>query len=391
MSETNKNINDFDLFMKSVLDEGREEVSADIWEGISEGLDKAAHRRTVVLWWRRSIVGTAVAAAIALAVIFSHERGVEALPESAGKDLIAVAEPARIYESHTIPAPEAIMMAHVRNTAPTRKDTYPATASESISQTEITSEEIIEERPQETVAPKKQETATEEYFPEDWTETAKKTKRGVSITFSGLAATNNAQSQNRLSPMKLPTITSAPKKSGITETSTKSLYGIPVSIGAGVKIDLSQRWSLGVGLNYSLLARKFYGKYTEVTESGSIASSTSSDILNNQHFIGIPVNAFYSIINKNRVNFYAYAGGTVEKCLSDNYNVLNTPIRHKEHPTGLQLSANAGIGVEFRLGNHLGLYIDPSLRYYFDNGQPKSIRTVQPLMMGFEIGFRALL
>ena len=57
----------------------------------------------------------------------------------------------------------------------------------------------------------------------------------------------------------------------------------------------------------------------------------------------------------------------------------------------MQLSANAGFGVEFMLGDHLGLYIDPSLRYYFDNGQPKSIRTVQPLMLGFEMGFRARL
>jgi RNA polymerase sigma-70 factor (ECF subfamily) len=54
----------------------------------------------------------------------------------------------------------------------------------------------------------------------------------------------------------------------------------------------------------------------------------------------------------------------------------------------VQLSANLGIGAEFKLGQHLGLYVDPSLRYYFDNGQPKSIRTSQPLMLGFEMGLR---
>ena len=54
-------------------------------------------------------------------------------------------------------------------------------------------------------------------------------------------------------------------------------------------------------------------------------------------------------------------------------------------------SVNLGIGVEFLLGDYLGLYIDPSLRYYFDNGQPKSIRTDQPLMLGFEMGLRVKL
>ena len=54
----------------------------------------------------------------------------------------------------------------------------------------------------------------------------------------------------------------------------------------------------------------------------------------------------------------------------------------------MQLSANAGIGVEFMLGRYVGLYLDPSLRYYFKSGQPKSIRTAQPLMLGFELGLR---
>jgi hypothetical protein len=57
----------------------------------------------------------------------------------------------------------------------------------------------------------------------------------------------------------------------------------------------------------------------------------------------------------------------------------------------MQLSADLGMGVEFMLGRHLGIYLDPSIRYFFDNNQPKSIRTAQPLMFGFEMGLRAKL
>ncbi|MBR5298748.1 MAG: outer membrane beta-barrel protein, partial [Bacteroidales bacterium] len=227
-----------------------------------------------------------------------------------------------------------------------------------------------------------------EYFPEDWGEETPERKAGVSLVLSGLASTNDAQNQNRIGPMKAPSVNPAPKKTGIEETSTKSTYGIPVSFGAGVKIDFTERWSLGVGANYTLLARKFYGKYTQVNEAGGIENSISSDIRNTQHFVGIPVNAYYNIVSKDKINLYAYAGGTVEKCVSDNYNVLGTSIYHKEKVQGVQLSADAGIGVEFMLGKHMGLYVDPSLRYYFDCGQPKSIRMVQPLMFGFEMGFR---
>ena len=70
---------------------------------------------------------------------------------------------------------------------------------------------------------------------------------------------------------------------------------------------------------------------------------------------------------------------------------MDTDITHTEKVKGMQLSSNLGMGVEFFVGKHLGIYLDPSLRYYFDNNQPKSIRTAQPLMFGFEMGFRARL
>ena len=126
-------------------------------------------------------------------------------------------------------------------------------------------------------------------------------------------------------------------------------------------------------------------------EGGQITESLRSDIRNTQHYIGIPVNAYYDIVDKNFINFYAYAGGTVEKCLSDEYQISAKNIIHKESAKGVQLSVNLGIGVEFMLGKHLGIYLDPSVRYYFNCNQPKSIRTAQPLMLGFEMGLRARL
>ena len=167
----------------------------------------------------------------------------------------------------------------------------------------------------------------------------------TSIVLSGLAGTNSAQGQNRLGPQKAPVVTPAPDKTGIEETSTKSTYGIPVSAGLGVKIGLSPRWAVGIGANYTMLTRTFYGKYTKVNPDGTIASSTSSDIRNTQHYVGIPVNAYYNIISQDRVSLYAYGGGSVEKCISDDYNVLSTAISHKEKVDGLQFSANAGFGV----------------------------------------------
>ena len=387
-----KNINEFDQMMKSILDEGREEVPASVWEGVSAGLDKAEKHKTVVLWWRRAAAGAAVAAAVAVGVIFNHTPQQELVPQAGDSGMIAVAEPADeiVTEDTEIVIPD--MIAEAEPVVKPVRNAVIKTADEAIEV--VTDVAPADEIPADVVpadkapADEKKVETKKEYFPEDWGEETPERKADVSLVLSGLASTNDAQSQNRMGPMKAPSVNPAPKKTGITETSTKSTYGIPVSFGAGVKIDFNERWSLGVGANYTLLARKFYGKYTKVTEAGGIENSISSDIRNTQHFVGIPVNAYYNIISKDRINLYAYAGGTVEKCVSDNYNVLGTSIYHKEKAEGVQLSADAGIGVEFMLGKHMGLYIDPSLRYYFDCGQPKSIRTVQPLMFGFEMGFR---
>ena len=83
----------------------------------------------------------------------------------------------------------------------------------------------------------------------------------------------------------------------------------------------------------------------------------------------------------------------MEKCVSDRYliDAGGTAVNYHGKSRGVQLSADIGIGVEFTVADRLGLYIDPSLRYYFKSAQPKSLRTVQPLMFGFEAGLRVRL
>ena len=398
------NINEFDLMVKSILDDAKEDVPAEIWNGVSEGLDKAARKRTVVLWWRRAAAGTVVAAALAALLVLGHEDA--QLPDGKADEMIAVVEDQTVSNElfaedimheemsfHEEKVEQAVVHRQVSEAAVSML-TAMADTEEAVAE-EVPEEHIPQnaheavqsaEKPQ-RVMEERRET---EYFPEDWGEDEKKGRREVSLVFSGIAGTNNAQNDTRPGPMRAPSA-AVPQKTGITETSSRSTYGIPLSAGIGVRIGLNDRWSIGTGAGYTYLSRTFYGKYTQVGEGGQITNTISSDIRNTQSYIGIPVNVFCNILGNEHLNFYAYAGGTVEKCISDKYEVLNTTFTHKEKVKGVQFSANVGIGVEFMLGKHLGLYIDPSLRYYFDNGQPESIRTAQPLMLGFEMGFRARL
>ena len=393
MFEDKENINS-DLLMRSILEGGQEEVPAHIWDGISSELDAMARRKKVALWWRRSAVATgagAIAAAIA-AILFLNpgNNDMDIVPAPVGNDMIAVVT--EMPESIDSPVQEKVMIAEAR---PVHVARIRIVEAEPISIEEV--EAAPEADAVEEIAePKAAEDKIEEEpirFPESWDdeEEVKKSAVKTSLVLSGLAGTNNPQANTGKSLMKRPSLSNEPVKTGVKETSTHSAYGIPVSFGAGVKIEFTPKWALSAGVNYSMLSRTFYGDYIKVDDNGIADPSVSSDIRNVQHYVGIPVNAIYNILDGNNINFYAYAGGTVEKCITDKYEVLSINTVHKDSPAGLQFSANAGIGAEFMIGKHMGLYIDPSLRYYFNCNQPKSIRTVQPLTLGFEMGLRVKL
>ena len=398
MFEDNK-YDESDLMMRSILEEGVEEVPAGVWDAVSEGLDKASRKKTVVLMWRRTAVGFGVAAALAVGLVLNHGTDDRLVMEPAQEEMIAVVEKTQTTDMAEEDAfASDVMVAQVRQAPLQKSRNEQQSAQVVINESSSAAAESLESgSQQEKETPVVEENDltyrfNEEYTPSEWEEKKEKRKVRTSFVLSGIASTNGTQSKpGGQGMLKQPSISSAPPKTGVEETSTKSTYGIPVSFGAGAKFDFTEKWSLGVGLNYTLLTRRFYGSYTEVNDKGSTVMNIQTDIRNTQNYIGVPVNAFYNIVDNSRLNFYTYAGGTVEKCLSDKYQILGKDITHTEKVKGVQLSANLGIGVEFLIGDYLGLYIDPSLRYYFENGQPASIRTAQPLMLGFEMGLRVRL
>ena len=398
-------IDEFDLKMKSILDGGQEEIPAGIWEGVSAGLDKVARRRKAALWLRYSSISAIAAAVIAAVFVFNRdiETDIVSAPE---KDMIAVVEEASqmpqeseqtlttVLQQLTVPQ-QYISMADIPE-----KTTETGAAAEELE--ERIREAQVDHQVQQTSEHKQE--SREDVRTEDeitgqtagqitWEDDEEKERRHIrtSIILSGIAGTNSPQNKAALKPLRSPGIFKAPEKTTVEQVGSERTYGIPVSLGVGVKFELTKRWSVGAGLNYTYLSSSFSGKYTEV-ENGVPHLPLSERIKSSLHYVGIPVNAYYNIISRDYINFYAYAGGTVEKCVKNIYEVQTTPIiNHSEPVQGVQLSANAGMGVEFLLGSHIGIYLDPSLRYYFNCNQPKSIRTAQPLMLGFEAGIRLIL
>lgn len=175
----------------------------------------------------------------------------------------------------------------------------------------------------------------------------------------------------------------------IEQTSKESSYSIPISFGLGARIPLNDRWAIETGLSYSFMERKFTGVYTE-SSNEDVQAIKSENIQHSLHYIGVPVHFSYDLYQSNRTQFYTYFGAELEKAVLNKYRIpsSNGDINFTQGVKGLQFSASLGLGVTFLITDYLGIYIDPSLQYFFKCGQPTSIRTQQPLQMGFEAGLR---
>lgn len=389
--------------MRSILESGQEEVPAHIWDDVSSGLDALARRRKAVVFFRRAAIGLSAAAALAFGLFLNHSSedvnvgAVAEIINPVDEAAVSVVDQESGTEALTAMAPEPVIKPKFRGILPSASKAtteVPSTTDNTASPSaqdhtaRSSSQETDATAVEKTGTEKKESADTDNWIEED--KEIKSRKNSASLVLSGVAGTNSAQNRTATTAIRRPTLSAAPAKTAVTQTEPGDIYSIPLSFGVGTKIDFNSKWSLGVGVNYTLLNRKFFGDYTRVEED-RIVESIKSDIRNTQHYIGIPINAYYNIVENRFVNFYAYAGGTVEKCVSDEYRVISKDILHKESVKGVQASANLGIGVEFMLGKHIGLYVDPSARYYFNCNQPKSIRTAQPLMLGFEMGLRVRL
>ena len=404
----NDKYTDFDLELKQMLGGAQEEVPSRLWDAVCSELDRRDRRKVVALRWRRAAACVAAAAAVVAGLfIFTGRESapepvrtaeviedtdvvVEDIPSieeqisaSAGAALASVPEQAVRRPAASASVPSAVQPA----------DTF---VPEEIPEAEPVPEQVTEVPADPVETPAKPAEVRNEpsitFDPDDpfaWDledepESASILKR-ISFSASGNAMTNDFTGTSVLQ-MRAPT-SGVKARTGVEEKGT-STYSIPLTFGAGVRFNFSDRWSVGTGVNWSMLSSTFNGTYTEV--NSDIIRSINSEIVHDIHYIGIPLNAYYNILNNRNLRFYAWGGGTAERAVSNRFRIKSDAgdIFYKESVDGLQFSVASGLGLEFLIGRHFGLYLDPSARYYFDCGQPSSIRTKHPFMLNFEVGAR---
>ncbi|SDI64321.1 outer membrane beta-barrel protein [Chryseobacterium jejuense] len=166
-------------------------------------------------------------------------------------------------------------------------------------------------------------------------------------------------------------------------------HKVPVTFGLSVYYNLGKKWGIGTGINYTKLASELH-------------SGTNDNYIKGEqkvHYIGIPIQVNYNVIQKGRFTGYVTGGALVEKPISGsittsyvvNDEVKETSKENLDHKP-LSFSVNTAVGLQVKLVNRLGIYAEPGIGYHFkDENSPNTIYKEKPLHFNVKFGIRLLI
>ena len=163
-------------------------------------------------------------------------------------------------------------------------------------------------------------------------------------------------------------------------------HKIPVKVGLTARYNITGRLGVETGLTYSILSSSVKTGNSETGKNWSTGSQTL-------HYLGIPLNISFNILNSRYVNIYVTGGGMMEKSISgsiktDEYvdGKFDRTLTTNISPKGLQWSVNAAAGVQANILPQLGVFVEPGVSHHFKNGsRVRSIYTDKPT--DFSLGF----
>lgn len=161
------------------------------------------------------------------------------------------------------------------------------------------------------------------------------------------------------------------------EQDTKDVthHDMPISIGFTASYSVTPRIALASGLVYTLATSSFQHGASMPKETQTL------------HYVGIPLNLSYTVWGNSWLRTYIMAGAQADM------NVKAT-LKADGHKSNIdndraQFSVTGGAGVQLNVAQQLGVYIEPGVRYYFDNGSAvQTIFKEHPTNFSLQVGLR---
>ena len=150
----------------------------------------------------------------------------------------------------------------------------------------------------------------------------------------------------------------------------------PLSFGLTVTYPLTDRIWLETGLVYTYLQSTF----TLVTRNSAAENYKYDQKL---HYVGIPLAVGYNIWQTGVLSLYGVAG------LQADVNVAANVDGEKISKDRVQFSGALHAGAQYRFLPHLGVYVEPGVRAYFDNNSSiQNIYKDKSVQFDLQLGLR---
>ncbi len=369
-----------DQDIRDILYNAEEPVSPGVWSAVAAGLDA---KKRIVPAWMWGAMAFAAAAAVAVGVFLWR-------PNDIRLEEYSPASPLAAQLQNSLPG--GIVMPTEVSSAPVRKAAAPIALRE---------EATLEAVPTATINPVPlQKLSSRLAMPPHSSyvaqvddnyllnELAWEEKplpgRDISLTAAG-----NFQASSKapfLSRRGAAAAAAVPQEGVYDPVPESDKPGFPFSVGLGVKWNFAPRWAVGTGINYTNISRSFTANYAD---DGFVLPQVPVD--NMQHWIGVPVNFYFDIVRSPRWRVHVLAGGEMDYLLANNFTIHgNKPIPWQKKDTSFQWSAGVGAGAEYMITPRLGIYLNPTVRYYFTHVSGADINglPVHPVRFMMEGGLR---
>ena len=151
----------------------------------------------------------------------------------------------------------------------------------------------------------------------------------------------------------------------------------PISFGLTLSYPITKRLSVSTGAVYTRLSSDFL----TIVQNHQIKRH---QVL---HYVGIPLNLQFSVWQWRGLDLYLAAGGQVDWNVAAKANTDG--VDQKMDKDRMQWSIGGSLGVQYHIVPQVGLYAEPGIRYYFNNGSSISnFYKDKPTNFNLQLGLR---
>ena len=355
----------------------REEPKRDLWEGIEVSLNKEVKRQHRLVSLRRWMAAAVfVGLTVGGGYLFWHQQPVT---EEQQHDTVA-----EVYESVENPKQEESFMAQAITSNSTASSVMPQPSETSVAtEGSVATEEsapvvnedhkVLHKKPEE-----QKERHLLELFEEKNPTLHHNRKLSMNLYASGgMGSWNGRNGVQMSSSMQQKFAFTRGEPVYLVDYEERQDHKQPISFGLTLSYPLTKRLSVSTGAVYTKLSSDFL----TIVQDHQIKRH---QVL---HYVGIPLNLQFSVWQWRGLDLYLAAGGQVDWNVAAKANTDG--VDQKMGKDRVQWSIGGSLGAQYHIVPHVGLYAEPGIRHYFNNGSSISnFYKDKPTNFNLQLGLR---